>query len=319
MTTDTQTLESPSATEYAQGSEEAAIAAFEQRGKAKPEPEQASEPDPENDDAPDEDSPDAEADEADTEQDDDPASELVEVEIDGKTFEVPTEVQKGVLRQADYSRKMNEVSAVEKNAKARIEQADKLIEGAEKFAGALAEVNAAKEQIARFERVDWANLRTTNPAEYAATRADLAAYNSDYEAAVRKAQGIDAELSKGKAELADKDRTAMLENLSKNLKGWGDELGAKITQYALEQGYTARELQGLTDARQVIALDKARKYDALQKDKANLKAKAQDAPKVVKPGSPRRVDQAADALAVFRKLQTPEAAEALFLARAKKR
>lgn len=317
MNIETQNPE-PLAMSLEPGSEDAAVAAFALRSKQATEPEKsATEPEPENEDTEaDEDQ--SDPDKGDPETDDEPTAELVEVEIDGKTYQVPPEVHKATLRQADYSRKMNEVGTVEKTAKARLEQAEKLIDGAEKFAEALAEVNAAKAQIARFEKVDWTLLRTTNPAEYAATRADLQAYISDHEAAVRKAQGVDSELSEVRAKDQATKRGAMLQDLQKNLKGWGDELGAKITRYALDQGYTAEELQNFADAKMVIALDKARKYDALQNDKAGLKAKAQDAPRVVKPGAPRRVDATAESQTRFHKTRSDDDAVALLQARRRK-
>jgi hypothetical protein len=244
------------------------------------------------------------------------------VEIEGETLEVSPKVQKaireGLLRQAEFSRKMNAVGETEKIAKTRLEQADKLVDGAEKYAEVLASVNSIDAQIAQFEKVDWAQLRTGNPAEYAALIADMQSLRSSRDTAVRKAQGIEAEVQGIKQTQAAEKREEMQKILSKDLKGWGDELGTKITKYALEQGYQAGDLHQITDAKWVIAMNKARQFDALQTEKAGLKGKTQEATKFVKPGSPRRVDPTAELATRFRKSASTDDAIALLEARQKR-
>src|SRR4051812_15116301 len=111
------------------GSDEAAIAALLAKDTDEPNPEDEPEAEPE-----------AELDEEPAE--DEPKDELVEVEgEDGKTYKVPPEVQKAMLRQADYSRKMSAVQAQEKQATQTKETADRLLAGAEKYAEALSEVS----------------------------------------------------------------------------------------------------------------------------------------------------------------------------------
>jgi hypothetical protein len=120
------------------------------------------------------------------------------------------------------------------------------------------------------------------------------------------AQNVTDEVSQARqAQIADA-RNAMFTTLQKNLKGWGDDLGAKITRYAIAQGYTQEQLQTLTDPKVVIALDKARKYDELQQARTGLQAKAKDAPNVAKPGSPRRLTGKAEVQARFAKKPTEE-------------
>ena len=61
-------------------------------------------------------------------------------------------------------------------------------------------------------------------------------------------------------------------------------MSSNIKEYALSSGYTQEEINSLIDHRSVIVLDKARKYDEMQK--ANPKAKKlKNKPKVVRSGS----------------------------------
>ncbi len=293
------------------GSEDEAAAAFAAH-------DQAEEAD-NTDEAEPDDEPTADADEepsdGEPEADDEPAEDLVEVDFEGKTFQVAPELQKALMRQADYSRKMNEVSATQKAYTERAELADKLVEGAEKFAEALAEVKAVDAELKRFEKVDWQGLRAQNPAEYAALAADMQSLRLTRDDAMRKAQTVDSDIATARHATQQAKQAEMHAALKKELKGWGDEKGREITQYALQNGYTPEELGALTDAKVVIALDKARRFDALQAAKTSIKAKAQDAPKVVKPGTPRKADPRTEVMAKLRKDNTTESAEAAFLQR----
>ena len=134
---------------------------------------------------------------------------------------------------------------------------------------------------------------------------------------VSTAQGIKAEIAKAQQQGLYAQRGEMIKVLSKDLKGWGDELGQKITKYAIDSGYQPSDLDNVTDPKWVIAMDKARRFDALQNAKTELKAKAKDAPAFVKPGAPRKSDSRADVMAQLRKDNSGESAEAAFLQRMK--
>jgi hypothetical protein len=290
--------------------EDAAAAAF----AAKFEADEAKQPEaadkPETDAEP-------EADEADPEEAEE-TDELVEQEFEGKTYKVAPEVAKAMLRQADYSRNMNAVTAEKKAAAAQLEKAEKLIEGAEKYAEVKATVNQLDAQIKHFEKLDWVSLRRDNPAEYAALAADLQTVRISRQEAVQKATAVDAEISETKQKLMADARAEMDAVLRKDLKGWGDELGASLTKFALDKGVRLETLQALTDPGMVKVLDDAAKYAALQKGKAEIKAKAQGAPPVLKPGAKRVAPtERTEAMDRLRKTNSSEDAELAFLSRMK--
>ncbi|MES2958464.1 MAG: hypothetical protein V4792_09760 [Pseudomonadota bacterium] len=301
------------------GSEDEAIAAFNKRAQPA---DQATNPGDEPEDQPDPaDEPDAdadtEADEADPDAEPE-ADELVEVEIGGKTFKVPAEVEKAVLRQSDYSRKMNEVGAKEKAFTERLELIDDMEKTAEKRVEHMAEIKAIDKRIKAFDGVDWAKARASDPANAALAAVELMELRQQRQTIAAESKSLGAELSEGKRKLLDDKRADMNAALQKDLKGWGDELGTKVTKFAISLGYTPADIGQITDPKWVIAMDKARRYDELQASKTAIKAKAQDAPPVAKPGAPRRSSGAQDATARFAKSKSPEDAVALFMARAKR-
>ena len=76
----------------------------------------------------------------------------------------------------------------------------------------------------------------------------------------------------------------MFATLKKELPKWSDQDGQALTEWHLARGGSFEDLQSTTDARRIIDMHKAMKYDALQKGKAELKAKTKDAAPVLKPG-----------------------------------
>ena len=281
------------------GSEEAALAAM-LKDEQPEQTEDAAKPD----DEPEAD-PDAEPDEGEPAEEE-PGDELVEVEHEGKTYKVAPEVQKAMLRQADYSRNMNAVTAEKKVVAQQKETADRLIEGAQKYAEALAEVNTIDARIKQFESVNWQSLRAQNPGEYAAMAADLQTLRLNRDGAVQKAKGIDGDVAQAKGKLLETKREEMVAALQKDLKGWGEKLGTEITQYAVSVGYSMQDIAMVTDPQWVIAMNKAMRYDNLQKGKVDLKAKVKDVPPVLKRGTTQRADPSRDAMGKFRESRSEE-------------
>lgn len=287
---------------------DAAEAAFAQLGQTpQPEDNQA-EPDPEPEgDA------DTEAEEADPDAAE-PAEELAEVEFEGKTYKVPQELEKALLRQSDYSRAMNEVTAKEKTYTQRLEQIEAITEGADKYAEALSGVRIIEAQLAQFEGIDWVTIGEQNPGEAARLAVRQLQLQQQLTRASQDAETVGKTLQEGRTQLIQQARADMFQALSKSIKGWGDEMGAKLTQYATSNGVQLKTLQELTDPGVVVALEKARKYDDLQASKTAIKAKGQAAPQVTKPGTPRRADPKSDAMKAHQKSGSIDSAAAAFLA-----
>lgn len=293
------------------GSEDEAIALFNQRAQSKAAESQETptdEPEEESDSGnPEEDDP----------AEDDPQEELVEVEYEGAKYSLPKALKDAVLRKADYSRHVQEVTAQKKDYAQRIERTERMIEGAGKYAEHLAKVQALESQIEQFKEYDFDKLETEDPARASILAFRLLRLQQARDKAIGEAQGVSQRLAQERSENLKAQRGEMLKTLEKDLPGWGEELGVKVSQYALRAGYSETELQSLTDARMVILLDKARKFDAIQDGKAAAVGKVREAPRqVLKPGAPRRVDKSAEAHAKFQRDRSEEAAIELLHARA---
>lgn len=258
--------------------------------------------------------------EADGETDEDNGeTETESIEFEGKTLAVPKELapelQKALLRQADYSRKMNEVADQGRKLAQRLEHAEKYAAAAERIAEAKAQALIAQHTASQFEKLDWAALERDDPARASLLAVKAMNARQQMQLAQQAIQQAQDEAETHKTSDFAAKREEMVQSLSKSLKGWGDEMGKTLTAYARQSGMAEETLVRLTDPAVVIALDKARKYDEIIKAKDQTKAKAQLASPVVKPGTKRAANPQSDAMASLRKTNSLDDAAAVFLSR----
>lgn len=252
-------------------------------------------------------------------EDEEQGPQAIEVEYEGKTYKVKPELREALLRKADYSRNMQEVSAAKKDYVQRLERVDALFENSKKYASAQAAITALDAKLKEFEDTDLDKLA---PEDQGKAALGLYKLQQARVKAVENANSVHAQIVKDRADAFQAARGEMTKTLSKELPGWGDELGGRITQYARKSGYSDQELARLTDPKLVIALSKAMKFDAIQAGKKDAidkaKAKGESSP-VLKPQQRRVVDKQTELQQRFRRSQSPEDAEALFHAKAQSR
>lgn len=99
-----------------------------------------------------------EPDEADTPEGetDEPEEETAEIERDGKTYKVPAALKDDFLRQADYTRKTQELAETRKELTSHIEQAKQASEGEINARAKAVAIDAA---IQQYDNVDWDALQ----------------------------------------------------------------------------------------------------------------------------------------------------------------
>lgn len=182
----------------------------------------------------------------------DPWEGYEDIEIDGKVLKVPTDAKEYLLRQADYTRKTQEVAARSKELETReaqIIERQKLSEGEIDAYVALSRVG---EQLREFENIDW-------NAEFARTRAaDDPIALGDLNAKWAQFQGLRSLQQEGVAYINEaatkrtewakqetaKRLAATKAFAEKNIKGWNDAFDAELTShYVKERGFTVDMLR----------------------------------------------------------------------------
>ena len=195
--------------------------------------------------------------------------ELDETEFEGKKYRVPKELKDALLRQADYTRKTQEVAEIRRAAeseRAAIKQAVEADEAADELKADLRTVDKA---LKSFENVDWSRFAADSPAQ-------AQAYMLQYQQLQMQRQ----QLSGGLEQLEHTSRTSREQahsaalaqakaDLLQAMPDFTQELAVKITQSTVSAyGFSPDELSRISDPRQVRIL-----RDAMMWRESQLKAR----------------------------------------------
>lgn len=225
----------------------------------------------------------AESDESEaTEATEEVESDDEEVEFEGAKYKVPKNIREALLRQADYTKKTQEVAdqrrAVEERAQV-LEQQQRLLSAS--FDKAV-ELKEAQKRLAQYEQIDWASLADADPAQ--ATK-----LNIQYQQLQREAAQKYQELQQTQAQneqLTQHQRQQMLVQaqgeLKQRLPNFDASTAEKIKTAARDYGISDNELNSLIDPRYVHVLHDAMKWRALQADKPKAMQRVAEAPKAIK-------------------------------------
>lgn len=208
-----------------------------------------------------------------------------------------SELINGNLRQQDYTRKTQSAAEERKRLEAEFSDREKALAAREQqLAAQLAELEP--------QEPDWEKLAEDDPLGWPAEKAKW-----DKAQAKRKAMQEQAQQQQQQQMLEFKRLTS--EKAIEAIPEWGEpgkfqENVEARRAAALQAGFTAEEYNSAVDMRLAVLLEKAARYDAMQKDgsakKAALDKKLAKAPKVLKPGQSRGdSDPAAERRAAIQK------------------
>jgi hypothetical protein len=178
------------------------------------------------------------------------APETFELELDGATHTLPIALKGAFLRQADYTRKTQELA----DQRRALEAERAAAAGA---SHARVQLAAIDHQLSGFRDLDWNTLAQQDPE---GAQALWASFQRLGQARAHAAQAA-AQHAHGERLKADREAAeAMAETgraLARDIPGWSPELAAKLADYAISQGVTADELRAASDPRIWKVLHKA--------------------------------------------------------------
>jgi hypothetical protein len=233
-----------------------------------------------SDDDDDDDDGDEDADDDDTEQ------YTFEVVVNGEKKTVDAEeLVKGYQLQSDYSRKTAAL-AEERNAFTEEQQAVQAERT--RYAGLLDKMEAALESTMP-KPEDLEKLRSSNPGEYAARKADLQEHQNKLQQVKAEKQAVYEKQMEDDFKAYQKYVGEERVKLHEVLPEWKDPAVAKkeqdaIVTYAKSMGFTEQEISQVADHRNILMLRKAMQFDKLQGKKPLVRKKTKRVP-VLKPGA----------------------------------
>jgi len=230
---------------------------------------------------------DSESDEEAEPDEDEGQPEEIVVELDGKQVTVD-ELKKGYLRQSDYTRKTQQVAEERKSLEAELSV---IREERSQYEQLLPALQQQLYTMANQEP-DWETLYQQDPIgaiqEERKWRVQMQ-HRQEQLAAIQAEQSRLSQLHQNEQiKQFEHHLTQERELLLERMPSWKDEKvasaeRAKVKQYAQKLGFSADELDAVTDHRAVLGLYKAMKYDEMLAKRNQAKPK-QTVP-VSKPGS----------------------------------
>jgi hypothetical protein len=239
-------------------------------------------------------------------------SELEEIEFDTVKFTVPKEhsqkVRDALLREADYTRKTQDVS---ERARVVSEQ-EKLLQLNREFHNAtiddMADLKAYDKALAQYANVNWMGMQTD---ELMRTRLQ---YDQLKEARQKAAETLNSkwgQFNQKRQEQLKALEKAGRDEASRKIQGFDDKKAQVLKDYALSNGYTDSEVsQMFFRPQDILMIWKAQQFDSLPK--GSVQQRVTKAPPVMKPG-PQAPQLKADdkQLVVFRAAKNRAEKEAI--------
>ena len=218
------------------------------------------------------------------------------VKVDGKNVEVTlAELQKGYSREADYTRKTQQVSEERRAFQA---EADLVRTERQQYSQLLGSLKAQLQQNAA-PQVDMDRLYHEDPIEWVKQR-ELVRDAEKVHAAINSEQ---QRLSTIQAQEQYQSMQAHLaqqqDALLKAIPEWGNPDKAKaektlLIEWGQKLGFSSDELKNIFDHRAVVALRKAALYDQMMSKRGNIRPAVNNGPKPAKPGAAGRMDNTTD-------------------------
>lgn len=216
------------------------------------------------------------------------AAEDEEIELDDLKLKVPKDqaqkVREALLRQADYTRKTQELAEARKAVQAERETVQ---QASQAEVAAHAQVVAIDQQLAAFQNVDWDAWEEQDP--FAAQKGLRQLHQ--LEAARNHAAQQFVELRQQRTDQMQQisakrlqESAAALADPKTGIKGWSPDYAAKLLDAGVrEYGFERSEIEAFEDHRMVRVLDDAAKWRA--HEKSQKKAQGHIAAQAVKPAA----------------------------------
>ncbi len=245
-------------------------------------------------------------------------AETAEIEVDGKVYTVPKELEPAFLKSKDYTHKTQELA----ERRRAVDEREQFMAQVEQTRGAVfekaVEMRAIEQQLDRFAKLDWQGLADQGGSDYLKLdrahrelQEQHARMHGEVQNLIAQQQGLSATERQQRLQRGN-------EELAREIKAWSPELGRKLLDNGKQYGFTDAELAEVIDPRYVRVLHDAYQWRQLQSSKDQLKKKVEHVkPVTVKAARSAQTNQAAQQLDASRSRlkktgNAKDAEEALF-------
>lgn len=207
--------------------------------------------------------------------------ETEEVDWEGKKYVLPKAIKPALMMQADYTKKTQEVAeqrkALEAQQSAIAQQAEAQRANLQEYV----KLHSINEQLAQFQNIDWNRLDQEDPvrAQSLSRQFSMLTYAQRQlqdHLSHKEAQALETQRSESARQLQE-GRAA----LAKAIPNFTPELAKSLRDHGTVYGFSADDMSGITDPRQVQVLHDAylwRQHVSKQRTAATQKPQVQAEP-----------------------------------------
>lgn len=177
------------------------------------------------------------------------------------------------LMQADYTRKTQEAAEIRKAAEAERESVQKARQFEQENLDIVADLRAAQREMQHLQQVNLQQLSDQDPVQ----AQKLMVRMQQLQAFQAQAQGVLTHRHQASLHAQQQEAARQLEEgrrvLQRDIPGWGPEMAAKLSQFALANGYTEAEVAAIRSPAMVRSL--YREYQVAEAKKQATKRPVQ--------------------------------------------
>jgi hypothetical protein len=211
------------------------------------------------------------------------------VDYEGKPYKLPPELKDALLRQADYTRKTQEVAEQRRAIEAQRAQAEQAIQLVSNYQKEYSELSGIDAQLQKFNDLDWNTLISENPQDAMRLQARLNELRQQRETAVQNIQNVQQQVMQQREQEQQRYIAESVATLQRDIPSWNNELYNSVLNASKQNyGFSAEEVNNVIDARYIKVLHDAMKWrQSQEKLKKQASRKPEAAPtKVTKSAKP---------------------------------
>lgn len=219
-----------------------------------------------------------------------PIEDLAEVDYEGEKLKVPSKIKDALLRQADYTRKTQEIAEKRRVVEDRERTLLQTLQLSEQLAPALGQLQQMDQQIQAIQQALTPQLEEGDPLRFNSLGTKLTMLLNQRQNFAQGLQGYQQQLVQQMTQARQKALNEKLQDalpkVQQAIKGFSPETGKQVAEYAKSSGLSQEEIEFASfSAPLVISLWKAREFDRLQAAKPKVQQAVANLPPVAKPGA----------------------------------
>jgi hypothetical protein len=208
-----------------------------------------------------------EAPEDQAESDNEVTDDSEEIEFEGEKYKVPKTLKEAFLRQADYTRKTQEVAEQRREFEQQREAFQKQAQIQQQHIQDFAQLHAIDAQIERFQRVDWDALIDQDPVEAMKLERQYRTLTDTRNSTVQRIQQVEQQQAFENQQKTAKELEKGHEVLKREIPNWSPDKASELKKFAIEVlKKDPRAVNSIFDPADVLSLHYAKiGYQSLKK------------------------------------------------------